>query len=107
MLKGEDAVTLAEPPPAPSAGPADRAAMLRPTRSATRCSRRCGARRKELASEHGIPAYVIFHDSVLRDMAHRCPETLGELASIPGVGAKKLETWGGDFIAVIRDSLRG
>lgn len=64
------------------------------------------AKRKELASEHGIPAYVVFHDSVLRDMAHLCPETLAELGKIPGVGAKKLETWGGDFYAVIRNHLR-
>jgi len=106
VLKGEDAVTLAEPPPRQrrtrrSRGDAAPNPVGNPLFEALR------ARRKELASEHGIPAYVIFHDSVLRDMAHRCPETLGELASIPGVGAKKLETWGGDFIAVIRDSLRG
>ena len=64
-------------------------------------------RRKQLASEHGIPAYVIFHDSVLRDMANQCPETLAELGGIAGVGAKKLETWGADFIAVVRDHLSG
>ena len=64
-------------------------------------------KRKALASEHGIPAYVIFHDSVLRDMANQCPETLAELGGIAGVGAKKLETWGPDFIAVVRDHLSG
>ena len=65
------------------------------------------AKRKELAAKHGIPAYVIFHDSVLRDMANQCPETLGELGRISGVGAKKLETWGADFIAVVREHLQG
>ena len=64
------------------------------------------AKRKALAAEHGLPAYVIFHDSVLRDMAHQCPETLAELGTIAGVGAKKLETWGPDFIAVVREHLK-
>jgi ATP-dependent DNA helicase RecQ len=64
------------------------------------------AKRKELAAASGLPAYVIFHDSVLRAMALECPETLAELAAIPGVGARKLETWGPDFIAVVRDRLR-
>ncbi|MDP5103034.1 MAG: DNA helicase RecQ [Erythrobacter sp.] len=107
VLKGEAGVTIAEPPP--------KARRTRRGRSAESASNPVGnplfealrARRKELASEHGIPAYVIFHDSVLRDMAHKCPETLAELGTIPGVGAKKLETWGGDFVEVIRGKLRG
>jgi ATP-dependent DNA helicase RecQ len=40
-------------------------------------------------------------------MANQCPETLGELGRISGVGAKKLETWGPDFIAVVREHLQG
>jgi ATP-dependent DNA helicase RecQ len=44
---------------------------------------------------------------VLRDMANQCPETLAELGGIAGVGAKKLETWGPDFIAVVREHLSG
>ena len=47
-----------------------------------------------------------FSVPVLRDMAHRCPETLGEMGTIPGVGAKKLETWGPDFVAVVREHLK-
>ena len=106
VLKGEEGVTIAEPPP--------RARRTRRARGGGDVPNPVGnplfealrARRKELASEHGIPAYVIFHDSVLRDMAHQCPETLAELGTIAGVGAKKLETWGPDFIAVIRENLR-
>ena len=111
VLKGEAGVTLVEPPPK-----ARRSRRARDgSRSAESALNPVGNplfealrdKRRALASEHGIPAYVIFHDSVLRDMAHRCPETLGELGTIPGVGAKKLETWGGDFLAVVRDHLRG
>lgn len=106
VLKGEASVTIAEPPPKTRRnrrvrGEAAPNPVGNPLFEALR------AKRKELASEHGIPAYVIFHDSVLRDMAHTCPETLAELGEIPGVGAKKLETWGGDFCAVIRNHLTG
>ena len=106
VLKGEASVTIAEPPPKTrrsrrARGEAAPNPVGNPLFEALR------AKRKELASEHGIPAYVIFHDSVLRDMAHTCPETLAELGEIPGVGAKKLETWGGDFCAVIRNHLTG
>ena len=107
VLKGEDSVSIAEPPV--------RARRSRRTRSGGDAPNPVGNplfealrnRRKQLASEHGIPAYVIFHDSVLRDMAHQCPETLAELGTIAGVGAKKLETWGADFVAVVRDHLSG
>ncbi|MDZ4274494.1 MAG: DNA helicase RecQ [Erythrobacter sp.] len=106
VLKGEASVTIAEPPPK-----ARRSRRVRgeaaPNPVGNPLFEALRAKRKELASEHGIPAYVIFHDSVLRDMAHKCPETLAELGEIPGVGAKKLETWGGDFCAVIRNHLTG
>lgn len=107
VLKGEAGVTIAEPPVrqrrtrrARGGGDTAPNPIGNPLFEALR------ARRKALASEHGLPAYVIFHDSVLRDMALQCPETLAELGRIPGVGAKKLETWGPDFIAVVRDHLR-
>ncbi len=109
VLKGEAGVTIAEPPPKRerrqrrARGGAEGAPnpIGNPLFEALR------AKRKALASEHGLPAYVIFHDSVLRDMALQCPETLAELGTIPGVGVKKLETWGPDFIAVVRDHLSG
>ena len=107
VLKGESPVTIAEPPVRQrrsrrTRGGGDTAPnpVGNPLFEALR------AKRKALASEHGLPAYVIFHDSVLRDMAHQCPETLAELGTIAGVGAKKLETWGPDFIAVVREHLR-
>ncbi len=107
VLKGEIRVSMAEPP-APSrrarrgGDAAGRAAnpIGNPLFEALR------AKRKALAAEHGIPAYVIFHDSVLRDIAHQHPETLDEMSRISGVGAKKLETWGADFVAVVREHLQ-
>ena len=58
--------------------------------------------RRDLASEAGVPPYVVFHDAVLRAMATEKPATLDAMATIPGVGAKKLEAWGDAFLAVIR-----
>ena len=60
------------------------------------------ARRRELALEASVPPYVIFHDSVLRDMATARPETLAALGRITGVGARKLEAYGDAFLGVIR-----
>ena len=59
--------------------------------------------RKKLADENGLPPYVIFHDSTLREMAARQPTTLDEFATIPGVGQTKLTRYGELFIAVMGD----
>lgn len=77
------------------------------TRPAIRCSRPCSPAAKELASEYGLPAYVFSPDPVLLDMGHQCPATLAELRTIPGVGAKKLETWGRESITVVRAHMQG
>ena len=63
------------------------------------------ARRRELAAEAGVPPYVIFHDSTLREMAERKPETLQALAGVSGVGTAKLERYGEAFVEVIRTAM--
>ncbi len=60
------------------------------------------ALRRELALEGGVPPYVIFHDSVLREMAASQPSTLSAMGAIGGVGARKLEAFGERFLDVIR-----
>ena len=57
--------------------------------------------RRRLADAHGVPAYVIFHDATLMQMAAERPQTLAELAQVGGVGAAKLERYGEAFLAVI------
>jgi ATP-dependent DNA helicase RecQ len=59
------------------------------------------ALRKRLADEHGLPPYVVFHDSTLREMAERRPLTLDQFAQLPGVGNAKLARYGEHFIAAI------
>jgi ATP-dependent DNA helicase RecQ len=59
------------------------------------------ARRRELAAEAGVPPYVIFHDSTLREMAELKPVTLFALSRVSGVGDAKLERYGAAFVEVI------
>ena len=56
--------------------------------------------RAEVAREHGLPAYVIFHDATLAAIAERCPATLADLQGISGMGAKKLEAYGAEVLRV-------
>ncbi len=58
--------------------------------------------RRELAQAAGVPPYVVFHDSVLREMAADRPATLNALGRIGGVGSRKLDAYGEAFLAVIR-----
>ena len=50
--------------------------------------------RAEIAKEHNLPAYVIFHDATLAAIAERNPQTLDDLNGISGIGARKLEAYG-------------
>ena len=59
------------------------------------------AKRRALAEAGGVPAYVIFPDRTLIEMAERRPATLDQMMGITGVGAKKLESYGKGFLAVI------
>jgi len=60
--------------------------------------------RAELAREQSVPAYVIFHDATLRAIAERRPQTLDALGSVSGVGAAKLERYGEQVLAALREA---
>jgi len=95
ILKGEEALTIAVPPPRKRSrrsrfdGPAD------PLFEALREARRA------LAAEAGVPPYVIFHDSTLREIAEMKPRDLNELARVQGVGAVKLQRYGAAMLAAL------
>lgn len=61
------------------------------------------ARRRDLAKEQGVPPYVIFHDSVLREMAEARPRDAWALGRITGIGQRKLDAYGDAFLQVIRE----
>jgi ATP-dependent DNA helicase RecQ len=58
--------------------------------------------RLRLARERGIPAYLVFSDATLLEMAERRPATLGELGSVSGVGPKKLRVYGRAFLETLQ-----
>ncbi len=60
--------------------------------------------RAEVAREHGLPAYVIFHDATLAEMARALPSSLADLSQISGVGAKKLDAYGHEILRVLETS---
>jgi ATP-dependent DNA helicase RecQ len=59
------------------------------------------AKRRALAENVGVPPYVIFHDATLREMALTRPKNMHALGRISGVGARKLEAYGAEFLSVI------
>ncbi len=62
---------------------------------------RLRAWRADTARAHGVPAYVIFHDATLRDIAHARPASIEALRAISGVGVRKLEAYGAEILALV------
>ena len=61
---------------------------------------RLKAWRAEVAREHNLPAFVIFHDATLRTIAERAPQDLTDLEGISGIGVKKLQAYGSEVLRV-------
>jgi ATP-dependent DNA helicase RecQ len=59
--------------------------------------------RAEVARAHNLPAYVVFHDTTLAEMARAHPRSLDDLAGISGVGVRKLERYGGEILHLLAD----
>ena len=57
--------------------------------------------RKELADQQGVPAYIVFNDKVLVEMASRRPRNDSEMLDVPGVGPAKLEKYGEPFLDLL------
>ena len=61
------------------------------------------ALRRKLASEQGVPPYIVFPDSALAAMLDRRPASLEEMGEVPGVGAAKLRRYGAAFLEALRE----
>lgn len=61
-------------------------------------------KRRELAREQGVPPYVIFNDTTLREIVEHRPDTLDQLRLLYGVGERKLALYGEEFIMVVREA---
>ena len=100
ILKGEEKLIIAVPP-ARSRRSRSRGPELPhdPLFEALR------AWRRDRAKEQGVPPYVIFHDSTLREVAARKPASLGELSAIEGIGDTKLERHGESLLDAIAQAM--
>ncbi|MGC4062414.1 MAG: DNA helicase RecQ [Aquabacterium sp.] len=108
VLKGEVRLTLREAVEAPKRGRLPKAGGKPQASAPADLTGDALARFTELktwragvARAHNLPAYVVFHDATLADMARIAPQNLGELGSISGVGAKKLQAYGEQILAVL------
>ncbi|WP_290689087.1 DNA helicase RecQ [Aquabacterium sp.] len=111
VLKGEVNLTLREAAETPRRGRASKTGKPGAGKAASAPADLTGdalARFAELrtwragvAREHNLPAYIVFNDATLADMARIAPQSLGELAGISGVGAKKLQAYGDQILAVL------
>jgi ATP-dependent DNA helicase RecQ len=105
VLKGERTIELRRDPARSAKKPAAakpsraRAALAGPEDEALYEALR--ARRMELASEQGVPPYVVFHDASLIEMAVNKPRSLEAFATITGVGQAKLARYGEEFLLII------
>jgi ATP-dependent DNA helicase RecQ len=108
VLKGDEKVMLREPSPAQ---PVKAKAGKRSSTSKSHAPLDAEAERRfaalkawrfEVAREHNLPAYVIFHDATLIAIAEQNPQALHELADISGMGVKKLEAYGEEVLRVVR-----
>jgi ATP-dependent DNA helicase RecQ len=59
--------------------------------------------RLRIAHHEKLPAFMIFHNDVLQEIARRCPRTLEELRAIRGVGSRKLTAYGEAILAIIEE----
>jgi ATP-dependent DNA helicase RecQ len=63
--------------------------------------------RARVAKEHGVPAYVVFHDSTLQAIAQARPASLDDLRALPGLGQRKLDNYGADLLELVSGGGRG
>jgi ATP-dependent DNA helicase RecQ len=101
VLRGERAIELRRPTAAP---PRRRKAKGKAADAAAADSplfERLRTWRAAVAKEHGVPAYVVFHDGTLRAIAAARPSSLDALGGISGVGEKKLERYGAELLGLI------
>ena len=113
ILKGETQVWLREVSESRGTGKRGSRSGRKPTRDALapdgqplslsgrECLDALKAWRAEVAREHNLPAFVIFHDATLRAVAAQKPRSMDDLDGVPGIGQKKREAYGAEVLRVV------
>jgi len=108
VLKGEVPVRLRESVSTPAPRKAKRDSARVPVKLAAALNEQAQSRylalkawRAEVAKEHNLPAYVIFHDATLAAIAQNAPQSLEDLQGISGLGVKKLEAYGQQVLRLL------
>ncbi len=104
VLKGETTLQLRRVRPKPAKSKAARGKAVPPPAPIAADAplfERLRAWRRQLAEAQGVPPFVIFHDSTLHELARLRPRDEIELAQVSGIGARKLERYGGDVLELI------
>ena len=108
VLRGELAVRLRESVSTPAPRKAKRDSARVPVKLAAALDEQAQSRylalkswRAEVAKEHNLPAYVIFHDATLAAIAQNAPQSLEDLQGISGLGVKKLEAYGQQVLRLL------
>ncbi|WP_238344195.1 RecQ family ATP-dependent DNA helicase [Ramlibacter lithotrophicus] len=111
VLRGETAVLLRESVSQPAARRRRGGGRTAPAAAAAGLTARGLARfdalkswRAQVAREHNLPAYVIFHDATLAAIAALAPAALDELRTVSGIGERKLHAYGADVLRVVADA---
>ena len=110
VLRGQVQLLLRVPAAAPKRGerakagrvPKDKAPPLPLDDQALQRFDALKAWRAEVAREHNLPAFVVFHDTTLAQMARESPDSLDALGDISGIGAKKLQAYGAEILRVLQ-----
>jgi ATP-dependent DNA helicase RecQ len=108
VLRGEVAVRLRESVSTPAPRKTKRDSARVPVKLAAALNEQAQSRylalkawRAEVAKEHNLPAYVIFHDATLAAIAQNAPQSLEDLQGISGLGVKKLEAYGQQVLRLL------
>jgi len=107
VLRGQVQLLLRVPSAAPRRGersriPKEKAPPLPLDEAALQRFDTLKAWRAEVAKAHNLPAFVVFHDATLAQMAREQPGSLDALAGISGIGAKKLQAYGDEILRVLQ-----
>jgi len=110
VLKGEQKVQLRQyqkPVKAkrPSSSRSGGYEEMELSRSEQQIFERLRSWRMGTAREHGVPAYVVFQDATLREIAKVKPSSIDALRGVSGVGEKKLVSYGDEIVAIINEMM--